>query len=351
MSPSAEELLELRVGQRRSTFRFDVLDRALNRIGQVSPSSEPVVTNNGARTINRTLDSFALASAADAAAFNPYSDRIRPMMVLENGDAWELGVFLFADLSRTPDTPGLYAEATLVDQTIITDQPTDASVTVAAGANLALAAGELLAAAGITYSVAPSAATAATGLSWRAGTTLRAVLADLARLCGFYSPFFDRKGVCRLVAVPDLAFEPAAVVYKKGGRVYHASIVESDDSLSAPNRWVVVDTSAGNAAPITGRYEVPSSAPHSFAARGFYITERVEVQGLGSPEEAQTVAASLGRTSGAGFAHLSFVGAPDPRHETFSVVEFDGVKWHEQAWALPCREGAPMRHDLRRVYS
>lgn len=351
---TTDELLDLDVGFRQSTFRLDLLDMSFNLIGELAADADspPTVDNNINRTTKRTMTGLRVASPADLAAIDPFGDRLRPVMVLENGATFDLGVLLFGDLSRAPDTPGGHAELSLLDQTFIVDQPIAAGVSVAAGANLAAFASQFLTDLGLPrVDVAPSGAVAGSALAWPVETSGRAIVNHLADLLGYYSLFFDNSGYARLIPVPDLTGEPPEVFYGPGGRVYHSTIVESDDLLVAPNRFLVVDTSATNRTPIFGVYEVPASAPHSIASRGFAVTEAIRVQGLATVEDAAAAAAARGQTDSGGYAHLTFSGAPDPRHDTFTVVEFDGVLWREQSWSLPLEEGAAMRHSLRRVYS
>lgn len=350
---TTDELLDLEVGLRQSTFRLDLLGTSLNLIGSLGADADspPIVTNDVGRTTKRTMTGLRLPSPADLAGIDPLGDRLRPVMVLENGDTFDLGVLLFADLSRAPDSPGQYAELSLLDQTFIVDQPIAASITVGVGANLASAAERLLLDLGLPLvEVDQSGVVAATPLTWPVETSTLEIVNRLGDLCGCYPLFFTSSGVARLMVVPDIASGDPDVTYGAGSRVYGGTIVESDDQLTAPNRFLVIDT-APSAAPIFATYEVPASAPHSIASRGFAITEVIRVQGLPTVEAAAAVAAARGQTGQGGYARLTFQGAPDPRHDTHSVIEFDGVLWREQSWSLPLEEGAAMAHVARRVYA
>ena len=53
----------------------------------------------------------------------------------------------------------------------------------------------------------------------------------------------------------------------------------------------------------------------------------------------------------ADYTCVSFSSAPDPRHDTFDVIDLLGVRYREQRWSTRLEEGAVMAHDLRRVYS
>jgi hypothetical protein len=349
--PTDAELLDLVVAARSSSFRLHVLDASLTYAGTVDALADTAatITNDTSRPIKRTMSGIRLPPDA-AAAIDPFADRVQPVRVLSNGSEYPLGVFLFADWSRTPDTPDLGGQGGMVDQTLIVDDPIAASVTLARGASLSDFAANLLADAGLpAVDVQPSPLTAGKALTWPIGTSRLAIVKAVAELLGYYTLHFDAAGVARMIPVPDLAYADADLVYRAGGRVLHSTIVASDDAMNAPNRFIVIDTGA-TVAPLVGTWDVPGSAPHSYLARGFYATSITETQGLATQTDADAAAAAIGQAAGAGYAHLEFASPPDPRHDTYQLVEFDDVVWREESWTMPLAEGAAMTHKLRRVY-
>lgn len=343
------DLLDLVVPERASKFRLDVLDATLSYIGTLGAQADAPATveNNINRTIKRTLNGVKIPRNVSAAV-NPYTDRVRPMMVLENGSEYPLGVFLYADRSRLIDTAGEDHEASLVDQSIILDQGIAQAYSVPAGTVITTAITTLLATTPlVSYVVDQTAQQVGSALTWPAGTSLLKIVNDLAALAGFYSLFFDNAGVARVVVVPDLTTTTPTLTYAKGGRVLRSSIVRSDDALDTPNRYVAVDSSGSG---FSGVWDVPADAPWSAANRGYIVTSTVTVQGLASTSDAAAAAKAAGQQD-TSYEHLKFSTPPDPRHDTFDVIEFDGARWREQAWAITLREGTAMKHDLRRVYS
>lgn len=337
-------------GGRVSTFRFDLLSSGLATIGQLHPLRGPVpaVENNINRTIKRTLTDLRLPPD-ELADVDVFAHRVRPVMVLQDGSEHPLGVFLFADRSTPVDTAGTPGAVSLVDQTLIIDQGIPASYGVPAGRNVAAAALDAFAAAGVVdAAVDPTATALGSARTWPAGrTTWRQVLADLGDVAGFYSPYFDNAGRGRLAAVPDLETAPATIAYGAGGIAYRGSILASDDTLAAPNRYVVIETTP-TPNPIVGVYEVPAGAPHSIARRGFAVTKVIERQGLPDNEAARVAARAAGQSDSSS-AYLAFASAPNPIHDTFDVVAFEGVRYREQSWKLPLAEGAAMTHELRGI--
>lgn len=352
--PTTTELLDLApsVGQRASSFHYSLLDSGGALIGTVTPeaSATPVIENNVNRAIKRDLRSFVL-SPVDAASVNPISDRIAPRMVLQNGAELAWGIFLFVDGSTAPQTAGTWFRGSLLDQCFILDQPLAISVGYSPGQSIASALTDLFADVGIFDAfVEPISSTVAQPIAWPAGTSRLKVMNDLAAMGGCYSVYFDNNGQGRVEAVPDLATATPAVSYALGGNIYNGSILETDNLLSSPNRYLVIDSSAVDA-PVVGRYDVPASAPHSEANRGFVVARVITEQGLGTEAAADARAAAAAAQDAADYTWVSFSSAPDPRHDTFDVIDLLGIRYREQRWTCPLEEGSVMAHDLRRVWT
>lgn len=354
MTLTTEDLLDLApsIGQRSSTFRYDLLDATGATIGSVTPESSqvPTITNDSTRAIKRDLRGFVL-SPTDEAAVNPVSDRIAPSMVLQNGDVLPWGRFVFVDGSRAPQTAGTWFRGAMLDQGFILDQALPTSIGYGEGASIRAALLALFADVGLADAFVDTFSnTVAKPIAWPAGTSRLVVMNELAAMAGCYSVFFDNTGQARVELVPDLAVVPADRTYPLGGNIYNGSVLITDNILTSPNRYVVIDSSATDA-PIVGVYDVPASAPHSFANRGFYVARVITEQGLGTQAAAEARGAAAAAQDAADFTWVSFSSAPDPRHDTFDVVELLGVRYREQRWSCPLQEGAVMAHDLRGIYT
>lgn len=354
MAPTPSEVLDLVVPMRQASFAFDLLNQAGGVIGELHPvlDSPPTVECNVNRTIKRSLTDMRL-TPSDTAAVNTLTDRVRPRMVLTVGDPfdWPLGVFTFGAADRERRSWGTGMVGSMVDLTVALDQPVSASVSYNAGASIAAALAEQFAAAGIT-SYAIDAVTSLFGapIVWPAGTSRYSIMAEMAGMAGCFSPYFDNAGIGRVRQVQPLDTAPVDLTYDIGGRMYADSILETDDLLSAPNRYIVIDTAA-TTSPIVGVFDVPASAPFSAANRGFVVAVVIEVQGLQDSAAAAARAQVAYAEDSSTFRWLSFAGAPDPRHDTFQIVEVLGDRYREQRWSLPLVDGSSMTHDLRRVYS
>jgi hypothetical protein len=352
---TATDLLDLapHVGQRASDVRYDVLDAALTKIGTVTPTYEatPRVTVNSDSAVKRTISSIRL-TPSDQASVDPFAHRLQPVWVLETGDEYPLGVFLFGSMDRLRREYGLEAEVAAVDQTIIVDQPIERTISLAPGDDVGTALRVLFSTANVpAFEVDGTiTTTVASPIAWPVGTSRLKVMNELAAMAGAYSVYFDNAGVGIVRRVPSLADTVPTLVYDDGGRIIVDSMVESDDLLEAPNRYLVIDSSAAES-PVYAHFDVPPEAPHSIARRGFAVTKVIDEQGLASPDAALARAEAAYEQDAGGFQWVQFSSPPDPRHDTFDAVGYRGVTYREQGWSLTLIEGAEMTHDLRRTYS
>jgi hypothetical protein len=360
--PTTSDLLALRgVAQRSTSYSFELVDKDERRIGDLHPMAAeqtPTITHDSSRGVMRDMANFNL-TPQDQAAVNTLTDRVRPSMLLEDGATFPLGVFLFLDASNPRYSYGSPLAASLVDKGILLDQPIEHSVSLAAGQMVRTLIVNLLADIDIASTVEGSASVLANPLSWPAGVSRLRVISDLCTAGGFLPPFFNHAGVCNVVAPANLdeltgitghAFAPRTPVidYADGSNIYAASPVSTNDLLTAPNRYIVIGNDV-NAQPVVGVYDVPAGAPYSAYARGFVVAKVIDQQGIANKAAADYAAKAYGIAQQV-HEYVTFAGPPDARHDGFSIVTFDGLRWLEQSWSLPLTAVGPMTHTLRRVY-
>lgn len=352
-SASTEDLLGLVGLSARSTaYRFELLDNTEKVIGELHPArddSTPVITHDTTRTICRDMANLTLIPS-EAAAVNPLSDRVRPWLMLANGAEFPLGVFLFADASTPRHSYGDSMVGALVDKGLILDQGIPETVGISAGADVRNLAVRLLADVGLISVVESGVQDVQAPMAWPGGTSRWQVLADLGYNVGWSPPWFDHDGVCRIERVVDPSLDDVEVTYTD--TVYAESPVGTNDLLHAVNRTIAISSDSAAQA-FVGIYDVPSSEPHSFYARGFRVVEVFNVQGIGSQAQIDKAARTLALTTGAhrpvqpSVQHIVFNGPPDPRHDGYTVVEVFGLRWVEESWSLTLSPVGPMSHTLR----
>lgn len=361
---TSEDLLDLPtyMGQVGCSFRFEVTDGATGQpLGTITPlrDSAPTLDHDTTSTISRRVQSLTLG-VADSQAINPLTDRVSISMVL--GDrartTYPLGRYMFADVTRARYSQGLLTPATLYDEMFIVDQALAQGFN-ALGQPVDVAIRRLLDGLPIGDVYIDSTSQTSSN-AWSAGTSGGSVLTELATVGDLFKPWFNNLGQMRAIR----SFEPdasqlATIDLDDPPRVLRDSIAESDDLLAAPNRYVVVSNSTGGTMstdgseqdpppPVVGVYDVPSSAPHSIAQRGFVIPQVVEAQ-VSTATAAAAYARALGRQRDV-YQRVELSTPADPRHDGYDVVRWAGMLWLETGWSMTLVPGAEMRHKLRRLF-
>lgn len=351
-------------GQLQIGFRFDLLDKSHNTIGQLSPISEspPRISNSINRTIKRQLADLVLP-AADVAAINTLTDRVRPWAITGPSAQFSLGVFLFADATRVRRTyssvqltqPGSQVSQTgsMLDQLCTIDQAVEKTVAYKPGTVIATALDEQMQQSpALEWNIDPSSARIR-GTEWfikPAGTSRLEVINDLAQLGSYYTLHFDNNGVGQIRLVPDLVASAVDFEYGEGSTVYSDTITETDDLLHAPNRYIVVNNSLNDES-VFGFWDIPTTSPNSIANRGFVVAKVIDMQGVESDAEATDAAKAFGQADYSTYAWATFATVINPLHDTNNIVGWRGVKYREQSWDFQCRHDAQQNHELRRIYA
>lgn len=360
-SITAEDVLDLvpGLGVIQSTVRWDVLDKNLNFLFNIHPitSDAPSIVANTSSTVKRTLSNLHLDQDEEP-LINIFQHRLRPSWVVDApaGEVdYPLGVFIFSDANRPRTTAGLELKGTMYDQTVTLDQGIESSFGVASGTliyDVLIAIAASVGISGALINIDFSTARTTTAVAWRVGTSRYKIMNELAQIAGYYPAFFNNSGQLRFkLSPPSLSGIVPDHTYNAGAssRIINGTIVESDDLAQAPNRWLVVN-SGGTDAEISGYYDLPASAPQSFANRGYRITKRVDEQGIESGDQARVRAQQLAITDFNSFTWAEFNATPDPRHDLFDTVEYLHENYYEVGWTLRCTVGGPHTHKLRKVY-
>jgi len=347
-------LLELPpwLGQRQATFRFDLVNGVTNEIKDpLTPIRGATLTHDTGQIIKRQL-SMTLG-AYDTARVSLLQDRVLPWMVFPNGEEYPLGRFMFTDSSRQVFTSGKISNVVLNDEMYLVDQQMETGFsaittgTNAAGSDVEQCIGRLLYPLPVTYRAEMSPYFS--NSSWGAGTRRGSILEDLSLTGDYFSPWFDNEGVLRFIRSFNPAFKVPDFDWDSGNQVLRSTIIENDDLLNAPNRFIVIsNSSATKNVAVYGSADAPVTSPHSISQRGFVVASVQDLQLLTSAQctavaknyvERQTV-----------FESVKLTTAPDPRHDSYNVINWQGDLWLELAWSLTLMEGEPMQHTLRKAY-
>lgn len=339
-------------------IRWDLLDASLGQAGEIHPERPKIsIENNTSRKMKRTARGL-FVPPDEAVAVNEFSDRLRPVWEMPNGDEFELGVFMYADVNRLRDygyeVDLLALEATLCDQLVILDQPLLAGLSFPAGTNFSVMLAEIAAAYQVPDPAIDDTGASSSGpMAWAVGrdSGLEAMI-EICRMAGFHDPYYDNSGRLVIRAIPGSAAAAAAFHYGQNGAIRRGTIVESTNVLEAYNVFLAID-SGSTASPVVGRYEIPGDQPHSVANRGFAVVKPVDLQGLSDVGSANDAARGEALATAGAFEPVRFDTIPDPRHDTYDVVTYPTpADVHlELGWVLDCDPGGNMSHDLRKLYA
>lgn len=334
------------VAQRSCTFRFGLVNGVTGEVKEdLTPIRNATLTHDTTRTIKRQL-SLNLG-VYDTARIEPLVDRVLVYLVTADGSEWPLGKYMFTDSSLTVATAGDLANVVLNDEMFLVDQQISRGIN---GVRLGIidTIAEVLKDLPINWNAEHSFFQGSQ--AWTLGSGRGQILQDLCLAGDLFSPWFDNLGVLQFIRSFDPADSPADFDFDTGHSVLRAGIVETSDILTAPNRFIVVSNAGDNTvSSIVGIADVPVNAPNSFANRGFYIVKTEDLQLLTAPQ-AQAVATNLALRSTV-FERVTLTTAPDPRHDSYDVVQWQGEKWLELAWSMNLNEGGTMSHTLRKAYT
>lgn len=353
MTVTPNALLDLAdgIGQVKMAIRYYVVSRVNERIGTLAvddPNGVDVDTDGNAK---RSLRGLSLPNR-ELADVNLYVDRLCPTMVLEDGTEWPCGVFYFVDDVLLDDPATSRRQLTLLDGDCLLMDPFTETYSVPPYGSLAAAANEIADQCGILWREIPdTGAYVADPMVWPGKTPRKQALQAICTAAGWLPPYFDNRGYLIIRALPNLdRSEPDHVYSRNGGRVLRATVATRQNLLSAPNRHVVTNNGP-TTGEITAEATVDPALPFSREQRGRTITEWHEQQGIGSTAQAANMAATYASVDPGSFLAVEFMSTPDPRHDMFEVVQWDGVNMREVSWSLPLDPGrqVEMRHVLARA--
>ena len=337
------------IGQSGVTYRFKLTNGVTGeQLGYLTPIRNASLSHDTTRTIKRQM-SLTLG-LADAARVDPLTARVEPIMVTSDGTEWSLGRYVFTDISYQDFTAGSLANAVLNDEMFVVDQQITEGIDGGLDQNIEQVILQVMKGLPFTLSV-EGTIFEADGMSWASGTNRGPILESLALNGDYFSPWFSNDRSLNFIR----AFNPVDKVpdfdFDNGRQVMQASVMRSSDILLAPNRFTVIsntmDTFFNNA--ITATVDVPPTAPNSFANRGFLIPLTVTVQ-ASTGAQATAIAKNLAQRNQI-FERINLTTAPDPRHDSYNVILWQGSLWLELAWTLNMTPGGAMTHLIRKGYA
>lgn len=266
---------------RSESWRFDVLDLADQKIGELDGVTDGSFDFSVAATIRSSGSITCVASGVDWLRV-----RIQPWHTVTAGGqtvSWPIGVFLPASPSVDYATPGGVRSIELYDKLLILDQDkTDGTYSVPVGAVVTTVIRDILRGIGeVRDAVTDSTETVKTAMVWEAGTSKLQIINDLLKSINYFSLWADGRGVFQ--GTPYVAPGGRGIAWTFAddeNSIYSPAFKLDEDNFNVPNRVVQVSTSNGDTAALIAeaRNEDPAS-PYSYNNRGRWIvTVETEVE-------------------------------------------------------------------------
>lgn len=278
----------------------------------------------------------------EATKFDPVSDYLIPYIYID-GVSESMGYFYATSSSRQKDV--ILSDAGEVSDLLHVDyedgfvklrQSTERPIAALKGADPAVLVKEFAELAGFNASVANAQALLGNDVVWAPFTSFIEIINALYPVAGFRPPWADHYGLFRAVSAHEITDDD--IIPLEDLVPAAASVVVSEAYLSAPNRVVVYDDSADY--PLIGVWEAPASAPHSFANRGYWITQPSQQQGVESTQAATLAAEALGEQLSARTLNAQVF--PTSQIDGPTVISYDNALWLIRRWDLSLAPGALM---------
>jgi hypothetical protein len=315
------------------------------RLGQLYPNRDepPSLSHDTSLAVKRSL-TLSLG-VTDAARINPITDRVLPYMIV-GGTRYPLGRYMFTDDTRLISTGGTRGSLKLLDEGNAIDQ--ELSNTFTSRSTVMVSVVDLVTQVTfISTDVEPSPFVAIG--AWSSGQT-RGQPLDAYTTQGDYFPYWmANDGKFRMIRTKDPAVEIPDIDYDTVKAVRRDSIAKTSDVLQAPNRFIVIgNSSAASASALVGMYDVPPSAPHSIASRGFVIPQTTNTQ-VATINQAQAMAKNLGIRQTI-YERITFESLNDPRFDSYNIIHFLGDNWLDLSWTMTLAPGGLTQHTARKAY-
>ncbi|UJQ87155.1 minor tail protein [Arthrobacter phage BaileyBlu] len=266
-------------GHRAEAWRFDVLDLADQKIGELDGVTEGSFDYSTFATIKSSGSLTCVAPNVDWLRV-----RIQPwytMTALGQTVSWPLGVFIPASPGVDYSAPGGVQSLELYDKLLILDQDkTDGTYSVSAGSVVTDVVRGILRGIGETQdAITDSAETLKSSMVWEADTSKLKIVNDLLDAINYFSLWADGYGVFH--GSPYVAPTGRGIAWEFADNtlaIYSPDFSLDADTFNVPNKVIQVSTSDGETPALIAeaRNEDPAS-PYSYNNRGRWIT-RVETE-------------------------------------------------------------------------
>ncbi|MDF2534417.1 MAG: hypothetical protein K0R18_574 [Bacillales bacterium] len=343
----------------RLSFRYELLNKNLQRIGDLQTVKSGEISHNALATIKRTAK-FSLVDYGDIDYLN---DRIKPYVKLWVQNKWvefPQGVFLLSTPTRKDKTGKPERDIDAFDGLLVlTNDKFEQRYVIQEGTSYYDALIDILLSAGITqYNIEFTDKMLTRSIEYKAGKEKLYAINDLLGQLNFTPLHVDVNGVYTSSTYRSPAIQSIDYTYKDDElSVTFRGMEEELDLFSIPNKWVVVCSNA-EAEPLYSVYtnDNPTS-PTSTISRGRNIVDFREVSDIADQQALDGYVQRIAFEASQVYGKVTFETALMPMHDYADVLEIDysplGIKgkYSETSWTMPLSIGGRMKHEVRRVVS
>lgn len=357
---SAEAVIKaLHSPHRRLSFRYELLNKELQKIKDLYTIKGAEVSHNALATIKRT----AKFSLMDTGEIDFLNDRIKPYVRLWVQNQWvefPQGVFLLSTPTKKDITGKVERDIDAYDGLLVlTDDKFSTRYIVQAGTRYYDAVKDILLSAGITkYNIEMTDKTLARSLEFEAGKEKLYAINELLEQINYTPLYVDVNGVFTSSFYRSPSVRAIDYTYKDDeASVTFQGVEEELDLFSIPNKWVVVCSNAEQV-PLFSTYTNSNlESKTSTVNRGRTIVDYREVTDIADQQSLDAYVQRIAFEASQVYGKITFETAMMPMHDYADVLELDysplGIKgkYSETSWTMPLSIGGKMKHEIRKVVS
>lgn len=332
-------------------FRFELLDRELNGLGELHPVEDVTIVCTPGKAIGRTIPSFELPPD-EAADLDIDHHLIRPW-VIQGRSSQSLGIYIPSSADSVDDDRGQTREFQLHDQgaRLAGLSTTRQAFGIQSGAEFRerlSALAEEFGIVGADDGIISSDLKAGNHLGWAPGTRPYDIFADCAKKLGVTPPWFDLDGTFRMTFLPYAGLTAPSLTLQRGtaSTISAAGVQTTTDRWMIPTEWCVFSRAEG--ADFFGEFSLPSTHPLSAVTRGIPpVHKRVEIPGLTSDEQCRDRARDEAQREARIHNTQVITAATDYSLELYATATAGANDWLIARWDTPLTTGAMSTYELR----
>jgi hypothetical protein len=342
---------------RRFSFRYELLDKNLNKIGDLNTVIDGEVRQDSLSTIKRTAN-FSLIDKGDIDFLN---DRIKPYVRLWVQNQWvdfPQGVYLLSSPKKKDVIRNVERSIDAFDGLLILQEDKfETRYRIAAGGSYYQEIISILNSAGIElYNIEFTDKVFPIEKDFEAGKEKLFIVNELLREINYTPLHVNADGVFTSYTYRSPAVRSPDYFYRDDNQsVIFAGVEEELDLSNIPNKWVVVRTNSEEE-PLFSIYsnDNPLSVT-STVNRGRTIVDHREINEIADQVSLDAYTQRIAFEASQVYGKIEFETGIMPMHDYADVIELEystlGIKgkYSETSWSLPLNINGKMKHSLRRV--